>query len=46
MEFIYQKDSNLDKENSFTIGISEKNNVQKVKMNLLVKMNIFYQAWI
>ena len=31
MEFIYQKESNLDKENNFTIEISEKNNVEKVK---------------
>ena len=31
MEFIYQKESNLDKENNFTIEISEKNNVEKEK---------------
>ena len=31
MEFIYQKESNLDKENNFTTEISEKNNVEKVK---------------
>ena len=29
MEFIYQKESNLDKESNFTIEISEKNNVEK-----------------
>ena len=31
MEFIYQKESHLDKENNFTIEISEKNNVEKEK---------------
>ena len=32
MEFIYQKESNLGKENNFTIEISEKkNNVEKEK---------------
>ena len=31
MEFIYQKQSNLDKENNFTIEISEKNSVEKEK---------------
>ena len=31
MEFIYQKESNLDKENDFTIEISDKNNVEKEK---------------
>ena len=29
MEFISYKESNLDKENKFTIEISEKNNVEK-----------------
>ena len=32
MEFIYQKESNLDKENNFTIEISEKNNVAGVQL--------------
>ena len=31
MDFIYQKESNLDKENNSTIEISEKNNVEKEK---------------
>ena len=31
MEFIYQKELNLDKENNFTIEISEWNNVEKEK---------------
>ena len=31
MEFIYQKKSNLDKQNNFTIEISKKNNVEKEK---------------
>ena len=31
MEFIYQKESNLDKKNNFVIEISEKNNVEKEK---------------
>ena len=31
MEFTYQKESNLKKENNFTIEISEKNNVEKEK---------------
>ena len=31
MEFIYQKESNLDKENNFMIEISEKNNAEKEK---------------
>ena len=32
MDFIYQKESNLEKENNFTIEISEKkNNVEKEK---------------
>ena len=44
---MYQKESSLDKENSFTIEISEKN-VEKMqkRKNLLVEMNISYQAWI
>ena len=29
MEFIYQKESNLEKENNFTIEISEEKNVEK-----------------
>ena len=29
MEFIYQKESNLDKENNFTTQKSEKSNVEK-----------------
>ena len=33
MEFIYQKELNLDEENNFTIEISEMNNVvEKVEM--------------
>ena len=32
MEFIYQKELNLDEENNFTIDISEMNNVEKVEM--------------
>ena len=31
MDFIYQKESNLDKENNSTIEISEKNSVEKEK---------------
>ena len=31
MEFIYQKESNIDKENNFTIEISGTNNVEKEK---------------
>ena len=31
MEFIYQKELNLDEENNFTIEISEMNNVEKEK---------------
>ena len=46
MEFIYQKESNLDKENNFTIEISEKKKQMQKRKNLLVEMNIFYQAWI
>ena len=44
---MYQKELNLGKENSFTIEISEKS-VEKMqkRKNLLVEMNIFYQAWI
>ena len=44
MDFIYQKESNLDEENNFTIEIFEKT-TQKRK-NLLVEMNNFYQAQI
>ena len=36
MEFIYQKQSNLDKENNFTIEISEKDNVEKDILFLLI----------
>ena len=32
MEFIYQKELNLDEEHNFTIEISEMNNVEKVEM--------------
>ena len=32
MEFIYQKESNLDKENNFTIEISEKKQCRKGKI--------------
>ena len=32
MEFIYQKELNLDEENNVTIEISEMNNVEKVEM--------------
>ena len=39
MEFIYRKESNLDKQNNFTIEISKKNNVER--KNLLVEMNNF-----
>ena len=45
MEFIYQKESNLDKGNNFKIEISEKNIVEKEKfIGGDVEMNIFYQA--
>ena len=40
MEFIYQKESNLDNENNFKIEISEKKIMQKMK-KLLEEMNIF-----
>ena len=30
-DYIYQKESNLDKQNNFTIEISKKNNVEKEK---------------
>ena len=33
MEFIYQKEPNLDEEDTFTIEISKKNNVEKEKFN-------------
>ena len=29
LEFIYQKEANLDNENNFTIAISEKNSIEK-----------------
>ena len=31
MEFIYQKEPNIDRENNFMIEISEKDNVKKEK---------------
>ena len=45
MEFIYQKESNLDKGNNFTIKTSKKNNVEKKKFiseneNLILSLGL------
>ena len=45
MQFIYQKELHLDKENNFTIEISEKNYVEKQKFigedeHLLSSLNL------
>ena len=40
---MYQRESNLDEENNFTTEILKKKAMQK-REDLLVEMNIFYQA--